>query len=173
MLDVLSAGGAQVSDLCPAEPAVLDVREALATQPRLVLHSRLPGRERWYVNLLENNPRLAAAVELVLRSEEGVAEARANPLTGRVLVRYRPDAISEPVERLLRRALKAGPMSPEEFAALRPENSPGPFSKHLFTAEVACSLSDLVIFGGLCPLGIAATVVLLLLHRGSKMHSHG
>jgi hypothetical protein len=172
MLDLVSVGGAQVSDLRLAEPAVLKVGEALAPQPKLVLHSRLAGRERWYVNLLEDNPRLAAAVELVLRSEDGIVHARANPLTGRVLVRYRPDAISEPVERLLRRALKAGPMSPEEFAALGPAGRHGPFSKQFLTAEIACSLSQLMIFGGLCPLGLAAAGILILLNRRAGRHAH-
>ncbi len=50
------------------------------TQSALVLCSQVPGRERWYVNALEDNPRLAAAVELVLRSEEGILDAHANPL---------------------------------------------------------------------------------------------
>ena len=59
--------------------------------------------------------------ELVLRSEEGIEEVRANPLTGRVLVRYRPGSVSESVKTLLSRAVEAGPMSVEEFAVLRSE----------------------------------------------------
>ena len=46
----------------------------------------MPGRERWHVDVLENNRRLAAAVELVLQSEEGVREARVNPINGRVFM---------------------------------------------------------------------------------------
>src|SRR6202790_5458536 len=66
-------------------------------QPRMVLCSQVRGRERWYLDALEDNPRLAAAVELVLRSEEGIDGASANPLTGRVLVKYSPDLISESI----------------------------------------------------------------------------
>ena len=173
MLDLSPGGATYVADLHTAAIAVRELPPAPAAEPKLVLRSRVPGRERWYVHLLEDNPRLAAALELVLRSEEGIEEAIANPVTGRVLVRYRPGSLVEPMATLLRRAVAAGPMSQEEFAALRPTKLPGPFCKHLFTAEVACSLSHVVLFGGLCPLGIAATVVLLWLHRGSRTHIHG
>ena len=143
------------------------------TRAPLRLCSRTAGRERWYTGALQDRPRLAAAVELVLRTEEGIEEVRANPLTGRVLVRYRPDAISEPVESLLSRALNAGPLSRSEFAALRSRaQASDSFSKHMITAEIACSLSHVVIFGGFCPIGLAATGLLLLLHRRSRTHSH-
>jgi hypothetical protein len=173
MLDLSLRGTAVLTERHTATAAVREVPRIAARQPRLVLRSRTPERERWYVDLLEDNPRLAAAVELVLRSEEGIEEVRANPLTGRVLVRYRPDAIPESVETLLCRAVQAGPMSREEFAALRPKQPGSSASKRLLTAEIVCSLSHLVIFGGLCPLGLAATGVLLLLHRQSGTHTHG
>jgi hypothetical protein len=139
---------------------------------KLVLRSQIHGRERWYADALEDNPRLAAAVELLLRSEEGIAEVHANPLTGRVLVHYLPDAISAPVETLIRRAIENGPMSRDEYAALRSEQPHGSFSKQLLTAEIACSLSHVVLLGGLCPLGLAATGVLFFLHRRSGAHNH-
>jgi len=151
----------------------LEVVKPEVTRAPLRLCSRTAGRERWHTRALEDRPRLAAAVELVLRTEEGIEEVNANPLTGRVLVRYRPDAISEPVETLLSRALNAGPMSRAEFAALRSgAQAPDSFSKHMVTAEIACSLSHVVIFGGFCPIGLAATGLLLLLHRRSRTHSH-
>jgi ATP-binding cassette subfamily B protein len=139
----------------------------------MLLRSQVPGRERWYVDGLEDNPRLAAAVELVLRTEDGIEEVRANPITGRVLVRYRPESVSESVETLLCRAVEAGPMSREEFAVLRAEQPRYSFSKELLTAEIACSLSHIVLFGGICPLGLAATGALLLLHRRAGKHTHG
>lgn len=144
-----------------------------AVQPKMVLRSRVPGRERWYVDAVEDNPRLAAAVDLVLRSEEGIEEVLANPLTGRVLVRYQPGSVSESIQTLLCRAIAAGPMSVEEFAAFRHEQPRGSFSKHLLTTEIACSLSHMLLFGGFCPIGLAATGVLLLLHRNSSPHTHG
>jgi hypothetical protein len=174
MLDLSPGGATQALELGTATVAVREVPQASTRRPKLVLRSRIPGRERWFVDVLEGNPRLAAAVELVLRSEEGVDEARANPLTGRVLFRYRADSISESVETLLRRAVEAGPMSEAEFAALKPERPQGgSFSKQLLTAEIACSLSHIVLFGGFCPLGLAATGVLLWLHKSSRAHVHG
>ena len=165
--------------VCPAPAAELtptksksDTSSTKTARPRMVLRSQVRGRERWYVDGLEDNPRLAAAVELVIRTEEGVEDVRANPLTGRVLVRYRPDSISESVETLLARAIQAGPMSREEFAVLRAERPRYSFSKELFTAEIACSLSHIVLFGGLCPLGLAATGALLFLHRRAGTHTH-
>ena len=148
-------------------PKVVAIR-----RPWLSLRSRVPGRERWYADVLEDNPRLAAAVELVLRSEEGIEEVRANPLTGRVLVRYQPDSVVASVETLLRRAIEGGPLSAEEFAVFQSEQPQCSVSKQLLTAEVACSLSHMVLFGGFCPIGLAATGVLLLLHRRSKAHTH-
>jgi len=148
-------------------------RKPATHQPKIALRSRVPGRERWYVDTLEDNPRLAAAVELVMRTEEGIEEVRANPLTGRVLVRFRPWSVSESIEALLTRAIEAGPMSREEFAALRPTEAPRSISKELLTAEVACSLSHMLLFGGFCPIGLAATGVLMLLHRRSRTHTHG
>ena len=142
-------------------------------RPRLVLRSRIPGRQRWYADAIENNPRLAAAVELILRTETGVEEVRANPLTGRVLVRYQPGTVTEPIETMIRRAIAAGPLSPEEFAAFQATRPVCSLSKQLLAAEVACSLSHMVLFGGFCPIGLAATGVLLLLHRRSRAHAHG
>src|ERR1700722_14763815 len=78
--------------------------------------SRIRGRELWYVDGLRGNERLAAAVEVALKGESGVEEAVANPLTGRVLIRYSPDHVQAPVEILIRRALALGPMLEREFS---------------------------------------------------------
>src|SRR4030088_1202729 len=67
--------------------------------------SRIRGRERWHVDGLKGNRRLAAAVQVALRGESGVEDAAANPLTGRVLVRYSPDHMQASVEVLIRQAL--------------------------------------------------------------------
>ena len=171
MLDFAPSDHAQTLEITQWKTSGRDTGKPAAIQPRMVLRSRISGRERWYVNALEDRPRLAAAVELVLRSEEGIEEVRANPLTGRVLVRYRPDSVSESVETLLGRAIEAGPMSAEEFAALRSERPRSSLSRQLVTAEIACCLSHMVLFGGLCPIGLAATGVLLLLHRRAA-HTH-
>jgi Heavy metal associated domain 2 len=172
MLDLALHDIPQTAELAECTTPYRRNRKLAAAQPKLVLRSRVAGRERWHVDILEDNPRLAAAVELVLRTEEGIEEVRANPLTGRVLVHYQPRSIVESVQTLLSRAIDAGPMTLEEFAALQSKQPQGSLSKHLLTTEIACSLSHLVLFGGFCPLGLAATGVLLLLHQRSA-HTHG
>jgi len=134
-------------------------------QPKLVLRSQVPGRERWYVDALENNPRLAAGVELVLRSEEGIDGASANPLTGRVLVYYNADLLSEPIEALIRRAIEFGPMSRGEFYSFQSEQGHVFSAKHLIAAELGCSAIKLFLLGGCCPLGLAAASALLFCYR--------
>jgi hypothetical protein len=134
-------------------------------QPKLVLCSQVRGRERWYVDALENNPRLAAAVALVLRSEEGIEGAGANPLTGRVLVHYNPGLVSESVEALIRRAIEFGPMSREEFSSFQSEQGHFFSAKHLIAAELGCSAIKLFLLGGCCPLGLAAASALLFCYR--------
>src|SRR5260370_1124062 len=74
----------------------------------LKLCSGVKGRERWHVEGLQGNHRLAAAVELVLRSEQGITAATANPLTGRVLVHYLPGRLAVPVKSVLQAALAFG-----------------------------------------------------------------
>ena len=138
----------------------------------MVLRSRIRGRQRWYVDVLEDNPRLAAAVELVLRSEEGIHGASANPLTGRILVHHDPDLLPEFIEALIHRAIEFGPMSREEFSALRPHGNHGVgkhFSGygHLIAAEIGCSIIKIFLLGGGCQIGLAAAGVLLLFHLRS------
>ncbi|HEY4050611.1 MAG TPA: hypothetical protein VGM27_27410 [Acidobacteriaceae bacterium] len=127
--------------------------------------SRIPGRERWYVVGLKGNERLARAVEMALAGEPGVEEAVANPLTGRVLVRYLPEQIQASVEMLIRRALTLDIMVERAFsgpAASKPFLLP----KRLIVAELGCSSLKFLLFGGIsCPaVGIffAAAVFLAL-----------
>ena len=131
----------------------------------VVLCSQVAGRQRWYVDALEDNPRLAAAVELVLRSEDGISAAQANPLTGRVLVHYRPDSLSDTVDTLIHRALEFGPLSREEFSSLYAKE-PGtrPFH-HLLAAEIGCSAIKWMFLGGFCPLALGAAALLLFVDR--------
>jgi hypothetical protein len=131
----------------------------------MVLCSQVRGRERWYVDALEDNPRLAAAVELVLRGEEGILDAHANPLTGRILVHYRPDLLSESIETLIQRALEFGPMSRTEFSAFRPKAPDVLPFRHLLAAEIGCSALKFILLGGGCPLALGAAGLLLLVRR--------
>jgi hypothetical protein len=127
--------------------------------------SRIRGRERWYVDGLKGNERLARAVEVALTGESGIEEAVANPLTGRVLVRYSPDHVQDPVEMLIRRALALGPMLEQEFS--RPLTSkPFLLPKRLLVAELGCSSLKFLLLGGIsCPGGgilCAAGVIVAL-----------
>jgi hypothetical protein len=132
----------------------------------MVLCSRVAGRERWYVDDLEDNPRLAAAVEVVLRSEEGILDAHANPLTGRVLVRYRQDVPSESVEAMIQRAVEFGPMSEAEFASFQSKKAPATRSfHHVLAAEIACCAVNMVVLGEFCPFVLGAVGLHLLMHR--------
>jgi len=132
----------------------------------MVLCSRVAGRERWYVDALEDNPRLAAAVEVVLKSEEGILDAHANPLTGRVLVRYQPDLPPESIAALIRRATEFGPMSEAEFASFQSSKLPATRSfHHLLAAEAVCCAINMVVLGEFCPFVLGAVGLHLLMHR--------
>lgn len=145
---------------------VLPTRRTLGNRPVMVLCSRVPGRERWYVDALEDNARLAATVEVVLKSEEGILDARANPLTGRVMVRYQPGLPSESIEGLIHRAVEFGPMSETEFSAFRSKKAPASLSfRHLLAAEIGCCAINLILLGEFCPFVLGAVGLHLLLHR--------
>ena len=132
----------------------------------MTLCSRTAGRERWRVEALETRPRLAAALELALGSEEGVERVQANPLTGRVLVRYRPSLISETVEELIRRAIAFAPMTPQEYAE-RPKPSGGWPVAHLLGLEIACTELKMTLFGSCWPPALGAVGLLFFHHRCS------
>ena len=140
-------------------------KRALGDPPAMALCSQVPGRERWYVNALRDNPRLAAAVELVLRSEDGMLDAHANPLTGRVLVHYQSDLLSESIDALIHRALEFGPMSREEFSSLRSKDRDTLSFRHLLAAEIGCSAIKMLLIGGFCPLALGAAGLLFFVHR--------
>ena len=163
MQDLLNGGVTEIAD-----PALIAIRprvpRASALRPGMVLRSWIGGRGRWYIAALEDKPRLAAAVELVLRNEEGIESAYANPLTGQILIHCGPDLPPERIEVLIQRALEFGPMSREEFSALRSKPAKSSFFKHAVAAEIGCSALHLALFG-FCPITLAAAGVLLLVHR--------
>ncbi len=59
-------------------------------KPDLELRSRTSGRERWLVRSLAGNEAFARSLEQELLSHPGVLEARANPNSSRVLIKYIP-----------------------------------------------------------------------------------
>ena len=160
MLNTIATGMPQTTE------TKLPINPTLGFRPAMVLCSRIAGRERWYVDALEDNPRLAAAVEVVLRSEDGILDAHANPLTGRVLVRYGPDLPSESVEAMIQRAVEFGPMSEAEFSSFQSKKVPATRSfHHLLAAEVVCCAVNMIVLGEFCPFVLGAVGLHLLMHR--------
>jgi hypothetical protein len=156
-------GGIQTAASIPVRISLMSVG-TVSQRAKVVLRSSIPGRERWYVSALEDRPRLAAAVELVLGKEEGIESAHANPLTGQILIHCKPDLGPEKIEDLIRRAIEFGPMSREEFAALKPKPARSVSIKHLAMAEMACSAVHMGLLG-FCPLTLVAAGLVFLIHR--------
>ncbi|WP_179136850.1 ABC transporter ATP-binding protein/permease [Candidatus Entotheonella palauensis] len=75
----------------------------LHTRPKIELRSAIPGRERWDVPCLYRRLELALVVEHNLQKQAGIVDVRANPVTGRMLVRYDPAvlSVSEKVKTLI------------------------------------------------------------------------
>jgi hypothetical protein len=133
-------------------------------EPVLVLRSRIPGRERWDIPLLINQPRLALAVQTILPSEPGILKVEANQLTGRVLVVYDPEQIQYSIHNLLRRAVAFGPISEMEHQLLstKPE-APFRAARLFLGAEIGCLLFKVLFLGTLCPAaGITSTLAFML-----------
>lgn len=76
----------------------------LTTTPALKPRSVIPGRQRWDIGVLLARPNVAAHVEREL-VESGVRLARANPITGRLLVVHDLDLGTEEVGRLIAAAV--------------------------------------------------------------------
>jgi manganese/zinc-transporting P-type ATPase C len=85
----------------------------------VALQSNVPGRQRWRVPAIESRPRLAAAVEIALRKETGALLVNANPLTGRVLVKWRPAQKPPKVRSIIRAAIAAGPVTEAVYRRIR------------------------------------------------------
>jgi len=100
------------------------MQQTVARIPEITLLSDVPGRQRWRVPALESRPRLAAAVELALRKESGALQVKVNPLTGRILVKWRPSHRQPSVTSIVRKALERGPISDVAYRKLRgtPDN---------------------------------------------------
>jgi manganese/zinc-transporting P-type ATPase C len=80
--------------------------------------SRVPGRERWFVPSIQGRPLRAASLEASIRRRSVLLDVHANPLTGRVLLRWDHRALSPAIEDTLLEALREPPLPPERFEAL-------------------------------------------------------
>ncbi|MER7757362.1 ATP-binding cassette domain-containing protein [Kitasatospora sp. NPDC097643] len=121
--------------------------------------SVIPGRQRWDVKLVLGRPRAAEILAAALRRVPGITEARANPVTGGVLVRHDARVRAEDVGRIVRRAvtLVAGdPARAVRPAPARPAAEPAP------RVDRGLVVRPVLAVGG----GVAAGVALL---RGSAL----
>jgi len=143
-----------VAEVCD-NPVVMSIR------------SRVTGRERWEIPVLQDNPALAGAVELLLCGEPGVIDALANPVSGRLLIRFDPERITAPVEQLIRSALSFGPLNSRDVRISRGKTGRRNAVRSLIVAELGCVLLKSALLAGRCAPGgaIAAAAMFLLLHR--------
>lgn len=80
----------------------------MALGPCRVVH-HLPGRLRLHVPGLRHNEQFAAELAARLRQQAGVLAVQANPLTGNLLIWYRPELPPAPTELQTAMAIQAGP----------------------------------------------------------------
>ncbi len=74
--------------------------------PGVRLLSTTRGRDRWAVTVLKGRSYLARDLEQALLEHEGILQASANPVTGRILILYSPKRLSSPIDLLLLGSLK-------------------------------------------------------------------
>jgi len=141
-----------------------NMKYEVAAQPMKV-RSRVPGRERWEVDCVRDQPNWAAAIESIVGTEEGVESVIANPATGRVLVEFDPERITTSVENLLRRALAFRPMTKTEILTTGHASKTPRVLAAAATAELGCFLIKAA-FIGLCPwTAVAMCSTAFLFHR--------
>jgi hypothetical protein len=137
----------EVNGIPPQPLQVISSDSQISTEYQLSLCSGIRGRERWQLGGLKGNKLLAAALAMALKGEPGVEEAVANPLTGRILVRYSPDQVQASVETLIRRALALNlVMTPEALPPVASKSYLLPVP--LLAAELGCSLLKMLLLGG-------------------------
>jgi hypothetical protein len=144
------------------------VAEAFDNPVVLSIRSRIPGRERWDVPVLRDHPALAGAVELLLRAEPGVIEAHANPVSGRLLIRFDPGRITAPVEQLIRSAVSFGPLNSYDVRISGREAGRRNAVRSFILVELGCVLLKSALLAGRCAPGgaiAAAAMFLFLRHR--------
>lgn len=67
----------------------------------ITLCSSMPGRQRWSIEGLRRKPNLAKEIEDALILHQGITEAKASPVTGRVLVAFNENEMTVSVRALL------------------------------------------------------------------------
>jgi len=94
------------------------MRGAACPAPEMRLLSSVPGRQRWHVPAIQNKPRVAAGVEMMLNREPRLFCVRVNCLTGRILIQWDATQSIE-IRPLVRKALARGPVSDSSYEELR------------------------------------------------------
>lgn len=161
---------AAVDGIPPQSLQAVSSGRQISNERQLKRCSGIRGRERWQVGGLTGNKRLAASLEMALKGESGVEEVVANPLTGRILVRYSHDHVQASVEVLIRRALALNHM-------MTPEISRPVVSKRyllpvrLLAAELGCSLLKFLLLGGAsAPIGGLLWTAGVIVSLGFAVH---
>jgi cation-transporting P-type ATPase C len=95
------------------------MQPAVAHLPQMDLLSDIPGRQRWRVPAIESRPRLAAAVEIALRKRSGALLVKANPVTGRILIKWHSSQRTPEIKSVICKALETGPLSETIYRKLR------------------------------------------------------
>src|SRR5688572_727029 len=93
------------------------MHDGTAATSEIWLRSDVPGRQRWDAPALYRRPRFAAAVETALEQIAGITSARANAVTGRLLVVFERTMSVARITDAIRAALRATPLTVEEYSA--------------------------------------------------------
>lgn len=128
---------------------------ASAASPRSVI----PGRQRWDVKLVLGRPRTAEFFAAVLRRVPGITEARANPVTGGVLVWHDARLRATDVGRIVRGVVTRVAEDPTGSGRPTPAwPAPAPAAR----ADVGLVVRPVLAVGG----GVAAGIALI---KGSAL----
>ncbi|MGW2048294.1 ATP-binding cassette domain-containing protein [Streptomyces sp. NPDC001858] len=118
-----------------------------------------PGRQRWDVKPVLGRPRTAEILAAALRRIPGITEARANPVTGGVLVRHDARLRAADVGRIVRRAVTL--VAQDSTGAGRPAPAP-PVAAPVPQADRGGVVRPVLAVGG----GVAAGIALI---KGSAL----
>ncbi len=139
--------------------------EVACFDSELTVVSEVPGRQRWEVPAIESNPRLAAAVEIALRKESGVLLVKANPVTGRILIKWHPSQPPPEIRSIVCKALNKGPLSESAYRKVRgaPDRKVRRLIQRLVLGGIKLSLIlfSRVIWGGVAAGPLAGPVMVL------------
>ena len=128
--------------------------------------SSVPGRQRWNVCAVLNRPRYAAAVEQWLAKQQNIIEARVNPSTGGVLLRWDP-AHPVSVRALLDESLRAPSLDKEAWATLQASNKPESKARKLVAkliiggTKLAFILGNRLVWGAVAVTPLSGTIGVL------------